>query len=469
MAMNILIIATNQERFPFAVAPLGAAHLVSILEQEGHTVHLLDLCFTRHVERTVKKSLHRIRPDLIGLSVRNLDNCGYPRCKTYYRDTKRIFDIVKGHSDATMVAGGSGISVMQRDFCDFLEVPFALVGEGEESLPAFVRALENRRDLTGIPGLMTRTADGWRVDPPGFSVDVDQVPVHAFSRIDYPRYFKSGGFIGMQTKRGCPFRCVYCNYPNLEGSRTRLRSPGLCVADMERMVKETGLRDFFFTDGVFNWPRHHALTLCEEILRRDLRIRWMAYCNPQGLDDEMARAFKAAGCAGLELGLDAVTEEMINGMGKGFTQQDIVVCYQALIRAGLPFAVFLLFGGPGDSYQNMEESQHFLKSLGKASAVFASLGIRIYRDTPIHDIALQEGVIAPERNLLEPVFYVSHRLEADIFDRLDRLARREATWSTPTDWNSAVVGMIQRILGRFRVIPAWRDIEAYGAHMRRSC
>ena len=135
----------------------------------------------------------------------------------------------------------------------------------------------------------------------------------------------------------------------------------------------------------------------------------------------------------------------------------------------LPFAAFLLFGGPGDSIAEMEETQRCLKELGKANAVFASLGIRIYRDAPIHDIAVREGVITEQTPLLEPVYYMSSELGEDMIHRLDKLARREPTWSTATDWNSFIVKMTQRLLNRFRVIPNWKDIEAYGTHMRRKC
>jgi len=236
---------------------------------------------------------------------------------------------------------------------------------------------------------------------------------------------------------------------------------------MEKIVSDTGLRDFFFTDSVFNWPPEHGLEICEEIIRRELQVRWIAYCNPAGLDDQMATAFQKAGCAGIELGLDAVTDEMLSNMGKGFCSADIGKTYRALNKAELPFAVFLLFGGPGDSYKNILESQKLLNGFGKANAVFASLGIRVYKDAAIHGIALREGRFSQHDSLLQPVYYVSSSFETDIVSKLDRVARREATWSTPTDWSSPVVTMAQRILGRLRMIPNWKDISAYGAHMRR--
>ncbi|MFZ5571857.1 MAG: B12-binding domain-containing radical SAM protein [Thermodesulfobacteriota bacterium] len=465
--MRILIIATNREKSPYAVAPLGAAQLVSVLTAQGFEARLLDLAFAGNPGRLIGKRIDRFKPQLVGLSIRNLDDCQYATGRVYYGETREIVNRVRQRTAAPVIIGGGAVSVLPEELADHLGVRYAAVGEGEKVLPAFARALADKVGFDGIPGLLVRGRNGWIRQAPDFSLELDSLPLYDYSSIDYARYFRRGGFIGLQTKRGCAFRCIYCNYPTLEGVRVRCRSPLLCVDDMEKIVKDTGLRDFFFTDSVFNWPRSHALAVCEEIIRRRIRIRWLAYCNPAGLDAEMAAVFQRAGCAGIELGLDAVTDEMLINMGKGFSRADIARAYQALHKAGLPFAVFLLFGGPGDSFRNMQETQRLLTDFGKANAVFASLGIRIYRDAPIHQKALEEGRLGARDPLLQPVYYLSSSLESDIVSKLDRLARREATWSTPSDWNSLLVNLVQRILGRLRVIPNWKDIEAYGAHMRR--
>lgn len=465
--MKILIIAINQEKLPLAVAPIGAACIVRTLEHQGHDVHFVDLCFSNNLKRNLMSALKASDPDIVGLAVRNLDNCSSVGRKTFYQTAQRVIRTVRENSHATIIMGGGGASVLPQELAQYLDVSYTFIGEGEESLPAFLREFSTGRDFSNIPGLLYREEGNWHLNPPNFSGDLNHFPLYAYERINHKKYFEHGGFIGYQTKRGCPFQCVYCNYRTLEGTRPRCRSPQLCVDDMEKLVRETGFRDFFFTDGVFNWPTDHAVAICEEIIRRKLDIRWIAYCNPVGLDEEAARIFKAAGCVGIELGVDAVTDKMLENMGKGFSRQDIRKTYQALIHAGIPFAVFLLFGGPEDSYQDMVETQKILMEFGKANAVFASLGIRIYRDAPIYDIAVREGVITPQTDLLEPVFYISSRLGEDAMDQLDRLARQEVTWSTPTDWNSFTVKSVQRILNRFRVIPNWKDIEAYGTHMRR--
>jgi radical SAM superfamily enzyme YgiQ (UPF0313 family) len=366
------------------------------------------------------------------------------------------------------VIGGSGVTVSPKELAEYLGVDYSFVSEGEKSLPAFIEALYKKESIDWIPGLWMKKENRWKYNPPEFIINLDDMSSPAYHQINFRKYFSHGGFVAIQTKRGCPFKCVYCTYRILEGGRIRFRSPGVCVDEMEKIVKDTGASDFFFTDGVFNWPPHHALSICREIIRRKLKVRWMAYCNPSGLDDEMAKTFKASGCVGIELGLDAVTEKMLAAMGKGFSQRDIKLAYQSLLKSKIPFAVFLLFGGPEENYEDWAETQKCLNGFGKANAVFASLGIRIYQDTPICDLALCEGVISKDTNLLAPRYYLSPHLQnKDIANQLDTLVRQEPTWSSPLDWDKLSVRVIQKILGRYRKIPNWENIEGYGAHMRK--
>ncbi|MBS3756640.1 MAG: radical SAM protein [Desulfobacterales bacterium] len=466
--MKVLMISTNREKSPFAVAPIGAAKVIAALIKSGHEVDFLDLCFARSIRRAIKNAIRRISPDIIGLSIRNLDNCAYVQPHAYFYEDRGIVEIIRRYCRVPIVIGGSGVSVAPGELAEYLSVDYAIAGEGEQSLPAFLSALVNHSGFASVAGLWWRENGRWRSNSPDFGASPAALPVQAYESIDFGRYFSSGGFVPVQTKRGCPFECIYCSYPALEGRRPRFLPPGQCMDEIEKIVRETGRSDFFFVDGVFNFPPGHAAAVCEEILRRNLKIRWLAYCNPSGFDHELAALFKAAGCVGIELGLDAATEKMLSNLKKGFTLADIERTYQALDRAGLPFAVFLLFGGPGENYGDWEQTQQHLQGFGKANAVFASLGIRIYAHTPMYDIACGQGCIDPEAPLLEPSFYLSADLQhEDPVRRLDQLARRDPTWSTPTDWNSITVRVIQWFLARSRVIPCWQDIENYGKYMRR--
>ena len=465
--VNVLIIATNRERSPYAVAPLGAASVVAALNRTGHRAELLDLCFAQRVEHSISSAIKRLRPDVVGISMRNLDNCCWQNPRAYLEPTRRIVDHIRKCTDAEIVAGGTAISVGGADLLRYLGVNYGITGEGEVSLVRLLKAIESGGVGIDLPGMIALANGKTRVVPPDFACDLDSLPMGDAACIDYRAYYKTGGFISVQTRRGCPFKCVYCSYPALEGCPYRLRTPALCADEIEKLVSATGLRDFFFVDSAFNTPAEHAMAVCEELIRRNLGIRWMAYCNPLGIDQDMARAFKASGCVGVELGLDAAVDKMLAIMGKGFSQADIKKACDALAAEQLPVSLYLLFGGPEESWEDIEETQRFLERNAKANAVFASIGLRIYRDAPLYGIALKEGVVSETTSLLAPRFYLSRRLGLDAARKLDVLACRSARWLTVTDWESPVIRVIETLAGRMRRIPSWKNVEGYGRHIRK--
>ena len=84
--------------------------------------------------------------------------------------------------------------------------------------------------------------------------ELSELPLPAHDLCGYARYLNRGGFVGVQTKRGCPLGCVYCIYPQLEGKRYRLRPPEAIVEEVEKVVVGSKLKHFFFVDSVFNDP-----------------------------------------------------------------------------------------------------------------------------------------------------------------------------------------------------------------------
>lgn len=80
--------------------------------------------------------------------------------------------------------------------------------------------------------------------------------------------------LGVQSKRGCVFKCTYCSYPFLNNDNIRLRPPIEVVDEIEHMITNYGLQSFAFVDSVFNIPERHAKEICNEILRRGLKVKW---------------------------------------------------------------------------------------------------------------------------------------------------------------------------------------------------
>ncbi len=466
--MRVLLVATNRERSPYPVAPLGALCVAGAARAAGHQVTFLDLGPVRSPERALRQALHADDFQAVAFGIRNLDNCWLFAPHLYFDEVRVLADIVRDSFQGPLILGGTGFSVSPQGWMRRLRPDCGVIGEGERAFPEVLARLEAGRSLDGIPGVLTPTTNGDApVAPTGAIEKLAELPMPAHDLCGYRNYLGRGGFVGVQTKRGCPFKCTYCIYPKLEGRRYRLRPPEAVVQEIEMVSTQSRHRHFFFVDSVFNDPRAHALAVCRELSRRRLPVRWSAFCNPKGFDAELARNMKEAGCEGVEFGQDVASEKMLEAMDKPFGQAETRIAFQAAHDAGLPFAVFLLFGGPGETWADVEDTQKFLNSCSRANAVFATIGLRVYEETPLARIAVRDGQVKPDQDLFQPAYYLSAALAENTEGNLDRIARRREEWTSPADWRKPVVRLGQKVTVLLNVRPQWKHISSYGRRVRK--
>ncbi len=467
--MKILLVATNREQSPYPVAPLGALCVAAAAKAAGHEVKFLDLGMEPAPQSALQQALETDAFQAVAFGIRNLDNCWAFAPRSYFNDVQELAGIVRQHFKGPLILGGSGFSVAPHGWMRRLEFDYGVIGEGERTFPELLSRLEAGRPPEGIEGVVTgrKKNDSPAVLPARPVERLAELPLPAHDLCGYRGYVKRGGFVSVQTKRGCPFKCSYCIYPQLEGRRYRLRPPELVAEEIETIASRSKLREFFFVDSVFNDPRKHALAICAQLSRRKLPIRWNAFCNPVGFDAELARAMAQAGCSGVEFGLDVATPKMLKALDKPFDQEEIRIALQAARDARLPIAIYLLFGGPGETWADVEDTQAFLNGCAPANAVFATYGLRVYEGTPLAKTAVRDGQLSPDQDLFEPAYYISTGLAGNTEKNLDCIARRRAEWSSPVDWRRPVMRWGQKITVLLNVRPQWKYIRGYGRLMRR--
>jgi len=467
--MRVLMVATNRERSPFPVAPLGALVVTAAARKADFEVDVLDLGVVHFPARALRVALQGGRYDVVAFSIRNLDNCSFSRPESYIEQVAELTDVVGRCTEAPIVLGGSGFSVAPAGWFRRTGADYGVVGEGELAFVELLSRLAADESPRGLTGVVVRedASEASAATPCARVKDLDSLPMPSHEDCRYSWYTKRGGFVSVQTKRGCPCHCIYCVYPALEGAGIRLRDPVAIADEVEAVVRAQGEEWFFFSDSVFNLPRSHAMEVCAELSRRGSPARWMAYCNPLGFDREFAEALVASGCVGVELGLDAAVDKMLVQMGKPFDQRQIRCSMEAARQAGLPLAVHLLFGGPTETLADVRETQEFLSSCAPVNAVLASIGIRIHENTPLEKRARQEGLLEEAGDLFEPAFYVSPDLGSDPMAAIDRVVRQRPEWSSPADWAKFSMRATQSLVNRFGSRPQWRNVRKYGEHVRR--
>jgi radical SAM superfamily enzyme YgiQ (UPF0313 family) len=299
--MRVLLISANVEKLPDPVAPLGLACLSSALKYQGHDVHCLDLCFEENIESAMEKSLSNFAPEVIGLSLRNVDNVSYPHTVSYLPFYRGLVERSRQLCQAPIFLGGSGFTLMPEAILRYLDADGGAIGEGEEAFPRALMAIAGDSTLP-IHGLIRRGSG--HPPRPAWIEDLDSLPPPDWSGLDLKQYFSRGGMGNLQTKRGCPFRCIYCTYPLIEGQKIRLRSPGKVAQDAEVLIR-LGVANAFIVDNIFNCPESHAQEVCRTFIRKGIPLQWSCYAHPAHFSPALAANMRDAGCTGVEFGTDS--------------------------------------------------------------------------------------------------------------------------------------------------------------------
>jgi len=158
---------------------------------------------------------------------------------------------------------------------------------------------------------------------------------------------------------------------------------------------------------------------------------------------------------------------MLAAIGKPFGQEEIRTALKAARDAGLPFLLSMLFGGPGETWADIEEAQSFLNGCATANSVFACYGLRIYDGTALAELAVREGSLSPDQDLFEPAYYLSPATRERTVEKLDLIARRRPEWSSPADWRRPMMRWAQKVVVRLDTRPQWKYLYNYGRYMRR--
>ncbi len=399
--MKILLVSSNMAETPYAVYPLGMSMVAAALKRDGHEVVLFDYLQQGQSLVAVRETVRRVKPELVGISIRNIDNVNLLNEQRYIDSVRQIVQAVRQETTVKVVLGGSGFSVMPGPVLEATGADYGVAGEGERFFCQFVaEAAAGRypteRILYAPPQLQGAGIPSAHYEP---------------ELLEF--YLKSGHMASVQTKRGCEHGCVYCTYPLLEGRVIREREPAAVVDDMETLVNRHQAKYIFFTDSVFNDNRGRYRAVVEEMRRRNLRTPWTAFFKPSHeLDDGIVATMRETGLQAAEIGSDAPADVTLRGIGKDFTFAEIDQCNSLFLKHDVATAHYFMFGCPGETPETVLEGIANLKRLQK-TAIFVFMGIRILPDTGLARIALRDGLITEGQSLLEPVYYISPKVDRE--------------------------------------------------------
>ena len=378
-----------------AFPPLGIQTLAPVIRKYGHDVRLFDTCHPQMKVEQIARAAIEESPDVIALSF--LSTTSYPNMKA-------MASRLKTTAPQTPIIAGGVFATMNADHilkeCPYVD--YIGRGEGEELLPEF---LDNLHNPGVVGGLVWRSGDTIVANTSRPLIkDLDQFPYPDRSTLaieyiesmplDVPAVLSLDRFCTMQTSRGCPYSCIYCDIPALGEGKWRCRSAEHVLGEMQQLNDE-GYRSIYLTDDHFLLKRKRIETICQGIIDRKLQFRWGCEGRVDSAAVEELPIMGKANCRMLAFGIESGSQKTLDRLKKNQNLGQIENAINEAKKHGIETTHgFFVLGTPGETEAEMMQSFRFAARLKLDTFGFNRLCV--YRGTPLWQEYIDRGIIDDE-------------------------------------------------------------------------
>ena len=377
---RIVLINTNVSRPP--VSPVGLEYVGETLVDAGIPLQVIDLSFEADWKATLKQELENADPVLVGLSVRNIDDSSFVSKHSFLPWIKEVTEEVRRQSDSFILLGGVGFSTDPITALDYCGADAGIAGDGEDAVRALYTRLSANDEYFDLPNIVYRQDNKILCSPREY-VDLKYAPPPRRRLFDNKKYEQLGAIVGIETKRGCAGKCIFCADPVAKGNRIRLRPPRVVAQEFHDLLRQE-VSWFHLADSEFNQPIDHAKDICRAIIDAGIgnKIHWYTYASPAPFDRELVRLMKQAACSGINFGIDSLHDGQLNRLGRRHTVSDVEHLTGILEEEEMNYMADLLIGCPGENDETLRTTIETAKRL-EIPLVGIAAGIRIYEGTQL--------------------------------------------------------------------------------------
>jgi len=428
--MRVLLIATNRHhrlmsRMDARPLPIGLAYVAGHLDQNRHSLKVLDLMFSDDYLADVEDTVKEFQPEMVGISIRNLGNHSYIDPQWALPTSKAVIDKVRSLSSAKIVVGGPAFNFLPKECFSYMGPDLGIAGDGGETFAELADLLDSNNPYEHLSGLVYR--ENGEVVFNGVRARSGFAKPPRFEDLDMEKYTKAGFGIGVLTKLGD------FSYPKPD-SNGEVKEPDWRVirpiddvlSEVKEMEEKYGLRKVFFIDNGFNIPLNHAKALCHAFLEADLKLNWNTCMAPFSCDAEVVSLMKQAGCALVIMG--ALRGDLHDGETLGEKLEPLREVCAMCEEGDLHYTIAQSFGEVGETEQTVVDKLAFLRSIKPAMANLR-IGSPVLPGSPLVATAIKEGLIADESELIRPTIYVEEAVRDWIVDYMKEEAAKNPRWN----------------------------------------
>lgn len=353
----------NYLPFPFFLAYAG-----SLLKENGIEVRLIDALALKMPEEEFLCKVNEFQPDLLvaEVSTVSLEN-----------DLKLL---KKLPGEISIIICGPDVNIRIPEFLkNHKFIDYVLVGEYEWTLLDLVQHLSKDKDLKDVPGLIYREREEIKVNSFRPLINLDVLPRPMRDELPMGNYWDLPGNIPypsvqMLASRGCPYRCIFCLWPQVmyQGNHYRVRDPIRVADEMEYLVKIMGFKSVYFDDDTWNIGRERILKFCNELKRRNLQnIPWAIMARSDLMDEELLENLKDSGLWSVKYGVESGVQKLVDNANKNMDLKKSKRMIEFTKQLGIKTHLTFTFGLPGETKETIDRTINYALNLGPDSIQFS--------------------------------------------------------------------------------------------------
>ncbi len=455
--MRIALVYPPTSELDLKGYPLGLAYLAAFLNRD-HEVDIYNYN-GKEFKQSIKSFLTSIKikkPDLIGISFNSFNRWGA---------FKLLRQIKKIDKEIVIVLGGVHPSTLYSQVFKYFykDLDFIIQSEGESSLLNLCQAIEHRRELSSISGLVYKDGNG------GIVANKVTKLVNDLDELSLPNYsyaaeeIKQKGIAYLISSRGCPVNCSFCSTSSFWGQNVRMNSPERIGLEVEH-VKRMGAKRVFFYDDTFNLGVERTIRIAETL--RNLDVEYAIQCRVTPVNEEMVAKLADSGCRHITWGVETLSESMLSKINKKITRELVKKAFDicAKFTDRMTTSAFFCVGTPGETEATIKETIDYanvnIRSTHGpgASMLYVLPGTKIYSEL-IKEKKFDERVWVRSG----AVYYYTKEHNIKTLNRWRKMVNRcgiKIPYSVKYFWDSVPVASVQKkVLGSKRLAKTLNKIR----------
>ena len=348
--------------------PFSLAFVATILSQRGFDIKVIDTLVENLKAEDIAGAVYAHNSDLVIMDATYSAQRFLSDLEKFIFPRKAIGFWCLGHYASALPE----ILLKKNNFIDG-----CVIGEPEVTVLELIGCLNGRSDIRWVKGIAFRDGKENKfvcTEKRELIHDLDELPSINYHLLKYEKYkvfsvhipiFQKVKWGFLLTSRGCPYRCIYCSLTLRQsfGEEFRTNSPEVVVRRIEELINSYGVNAIAFQDDNFAFDKNRVISICEEIIKRKIKIHWVIQARADSIDYETAVFLKKAGCVCIALGVESGSQRILGLLEKGESKDEIRKSVTCIKKAGIFLTAFFMIGCPTETFSELEETLNFAREL----------------------------------------------------------------------------------------------------------